>query len=71
LLSLPHRPARGKLKSRPVEAHPTILQPTIRDVFFGEIGTVRFTRDSKQRISGFVLNGDRVRHFQFQKMADY
>jgi CubicO group peptidase (beta-lactamase class C family) len=46
------------------------LRPALRDVFTGDIGTVRFTRDSRQRIFGFVLNAGRIRHFRFQKKVD-
>jgi len=46
------------------------LRPAVRDVFTGDIGTVRFTRDSRQRISGLVLNDGRIRNFRFEKRVD-
>jgi CubicO group peptidase (beta-lactamase class C family) len=46
------------------------LRPAVRDVFTGDIGTLRFKRDSKQRIAGFVLNAGRIRNFRFQKKVD-
>jgi CubicO group peptidase (beta-lactamase class C family) len=46
------------------------LRPAVRDVFTGDIGTVRFTRDSRQRISGLVLNAGRIRNFRFEKKVD-
>jgi CubicO group peptidase (beta-lactamase class C family) len=36
------------------------LRPAVRDVFTGDIGTVRFTRDANQHISGFILNAGRI-----------
>lgn len=46
------------------------LRPAVRDVFTGDIGTVRFTRDAKQHISGFVLNSGRIRQFRFTRKVD-
>jgi len=45
------------------------LKPAVRDVFTGDIGTVRFTRDANQHISGFVLNAGRIQNFRFSKKA--
>jgi CubicO group peptidase (beta-lactamase class C family) len=41
------------------------LRPVMRDVFVGDIGALHFTRSASQQISGFVLNGDRIRNFRF------
>lgn len=60
----------GNLSLTRLKKKPETLRPAVRDVFSGDIGTVRFTRDSRQRISGFVLNGDRIRHFRFEKRVD-
>jgi CubicO group peptidase (beta-lactamase class C family) len=49
---------------------PDALAPRIRDVFSGEIGTIRFTRDSSHRVSGFVLNAGRIRNFRFTRRED-
>lgn len=46
---------------------PDILRPTVRDVFSGDIGTVRFARDAHGVISGFVLNAGRIQNFHFTK----
>jgi hypothetical protein len=43
------------------------LRPAVRDVFSGEIGTVRFVRDASGHISGFVLNAGRIQNFHFTK----
>ena len=46
------------------------LRPTVRDVFAGEIGTVRFARDASGHVSGFVLNAGRIQNFHFTKRAN-
>ena len=46
------------------------LRPAVRDVFTGEVGTVRFVRDANARISGFVLNAGRIQNFHFTKRAN-
>ena len=44
------------------------LRPAVRDVFVGEIGTVRFTRDpANGHVSGFALNTGRIQNFHFGK----
>ena len=60
----------GKLNMARLKNKPALLRPTVRDVFTGDIGTVRFTRDANQRISGFILNAGRIRNFRFKKKAD-
>jgi len=57
----------GKLTLMRLKHKPDTLRPAMRDVFAGEIGTVRFTRDASRRISGFILDGDRVRNLQFTR----
>lgn len=43
------------------------LHAAVHDVFTGDIGTVRFTRDANQHISGFILNAGRIQNFRFTK----
>ena len=44
------------------------LRPTVRDVFSGDIGTVRFTREpGSGHVSGFVLDAGRIQNFHFVK----
>jgi hypothetical protein len=62
--------ADGKLSLSRLKHKPQILLPTVNDVFFGEIGTVRFTRDAQQQISGFVLNAGRIRNFRFDEKTE-
>jgi hypothetical protein len=57
----------GKLTLLRLKNKPDALQPTTRDVFTGQIGTLRFTRDANQKISGFVLDAGRIQGFQFTR----
>jgi CubicO group peptidase (beta-lactamase class C family) len=47
---------------------PDALRPAVRDVFSGEIGTVRFVRGANGHVSGFVLNAGRIQNFHFSKL---
>jgi CubicO group peptidase (beta-lactamase class C family) len=60
----------GNLSLMRLKKKAETLRPAVRDVFTGDIGTVRFTRDSRQRISGLVLNSGRIRNFRFEKRVD-
>jgi CubicO group peptidase (beta-lactamase class C family) len=53
-----------RLKNKPVE-----LTPNVQDVFSSSAGTVRFTRDSKRKINGFLLSSGRILNFRFTKRA--
>ena len=60
----------GKLTLDRLKHKPDTLRPAMRDVFVGDIGTVRFTRDGNQHISGFILDAGRIRNFQFTRKAN-
>ena len=60
----------GKLTLTRLKHTPDPLEPRVLDVFTAEIGTVRFTRDSTHRVSGFVLNSDRIRNFRFTRRTN-
>jgi hypothetical protein len=60
----------GNLTLSRLKNKPETLRPAVRDVFTGEIGTVRFTRDANQHISGFVLNAGRIQNFRFSKKSN-
>jgi hypothetical protein len=53
----------GKLKLAWLKHKPMALDPRTRDAFSGPLGTIRFTRDPKQRISGFTLTNYSVATF--------
>jgi hypothetical protein len=57
----------GNLTLTRLKNKPEKLNSAVRDVFTGEIGTVRFTRDANQHISGFILNAGRIQNFRFSK----
>jgi len=60
-----------KLSLLRLKHHPDALRPAVWDVFSGEIGTVRFTRDPANRqVSGFVLNAGRIQNFHFVKRSN-
>jgi CubicO group peptidase (beta-lactamase class C family) len=61
----------GKLTLLRLKNKPDTLRPATRDVFVGEIGTLRFTRDANHHISGFILDADRIQNFQFTKINGY
>jgi len=59
-----------KLSLMRLKRKPDTLRPAVRDVFTGQIGTVRFTRDpASGHVSGFVLNAGRIQNFHFVKRA--
>jgi CubicO group peptidase (beta-lactamase class C family) len=60
----------GKLSLARLKHKPETLQPMVRDVLTVDTGTVRFTRDANQHISGFVLNSGRIQNFRFSKRAN-
>lgn len=43
---------------------PSEIEPVQPDVFVSSIGTLRFTRNDRRQITGFVVNGFRVRNFR-------
>ncbi len=57
----------GALVLKRLKARPMKLKPALRDVFFGQLGTLRFSRDSQNRVSGVLLNGNRILGFRFRK----
>jgi|SRR5579859_199086 len=56
-----------KLHLTRLKHKPDTLRPTVRDVFAGDIGTVRFTRDASGHVSGFTLNAGRIQNFHFSR----
>jgi CubicO group peptidase (beta-lactamase class C family) len=57
----------GNLSLMRLKHEPDTLRPAVRDVFTGDIGTVRFTRDANHHLSGFILNAGRIRNFRFSR----
>jgi CubicO group peptidase (beta-lactamase class C family) len=48
---------------------PETLRMEGPDLFDSRMGVMRFTRDSPNRVTGFVLNSGRVLNFQFEKIG--
>lgn len=61
----------GKLVLLRKKYPPSSLQATFTDVFGtgSLLGTIRFTRDQQQRVTGFIATGGRVRNFRFVKQS--
>jgi len=60
----------GKLALARLKHKPDTLEPRVRDVFSADMGTIRFTLDSKHRVSGFLLSTGRIRNFRFTRRQD-
>lgn len=56
-----------KLVLRRLKADPEKLMPMTRDLFACSLGAIRFTRNPKGEISGFLLTTGRVRGLRFVK----
>jgi CubicO group peptidase (beta-lactamase class C family) len=59
----------GRLALLRMKNKPDPLRPTVQDVFVGQIGTLRFTRDRNHHVTGFVLDAGRIQGFQFKRQA--
>ena len=57
----------GILVLKRLKSKPEKLQPTLVDYFEGSNGDLHFQRDQSGKISGFVLNSDRIKNFRFRK----
>jgi CubicO group peptidase (beta-lactamase class C family) len=57
----------GRLQLARVKLRPAALDPMFRDTFRSQAGVLQFTRDAAGRVTGFVLQGGRVRHVKFSK----
>lgn len=47
---------------------PSEIRPVQPDVFLSSVGTLRFARNDRGQISGFVINGSRVRNFRVRRL---
>jgi len=57
----------GQLVVRRPKYPPVKVEPLTRDVFAIGPGTMRFTRTSENKISGFLLNTDQTKNLKFSK----
>jgi hypothetical protein len=60
----------GKLTLMRLKHKPDTLRPTMRDYFVGDVGTIHFTRDASQHVSGFILDAGRIQNFRFTKRVN-
>lgn len=60
----------GKLTLLRLKSKPDPLRPTTQDVFTGQLGTLRFTRDPNNKVSGFVLDAGRIQGFRFTRRSE-
>jgi hypothetical protein len=57
----------GKLFLDRLKSAPASLEPAIKDLFTGSQANIRFVRDPRGRVSGFILNRGRILGFRFRK----
>ena len=60
----------GKLTLTRMKYKPAPLEPRVRDAFSSSLGTIRFTYDANQHISGFLLNAARIRNLRFSRRGE-
>jgi CubicO group peptidase (beta-lactamase class C family) len=58
----------GTLRLERLKAQPASLAPLVLDTFTSPLGIVRFVRDGAGRVTGFVLDGGRVRRMKFSRV---
>lgn len=63
----PGSDGKDRLVLHRLKTHPDPLQPVVRDFFTAEMGKIRFTRDSKGVITGFLLTTGRVIDLRFER----
>ncbi len=57
----------GKLVLERLKAGPATLEPAIKDLFTSPAGNIRFTRDARGQVTGFILGNGRVLNFRFRR----
>lgn len=60
----------GQVVLHRLKHYPDALRPAIHDVFVGDIGKIRFTRDAAGHVNGLILDADRISNFKFTKKTD-
>jgi CubicO group peptidase (beta-lactamase class C family) len=60
----------GKLSLVRLKHKPEALHPAMADYFTSDFGTVHFTRDGHQKISGFILDAGRIQNFRFTRREE-
>ena len=57
----------SKLVLHRLKADPDKLMPVTPDLFLASVGSIKFTRDAKGEITGFLLTTGRIRNMRFIK----
>jgi hypothetical protein len=57
----------GRLQLVRTKLRPAAIDPIVKDSFRSPNGVMQFSRDPAGRVSGFLLQGGRVRHLKFWK----
>lgn len=57
----------GGIRLERTKQRPSALRPLIKDSFRVQPGVLQFTRDAAGRVTGFVLQGNRVKNVKFWK----
>ena len=60
----------GKLAVELLKEGAIPMTPVAKDLFLGDMGQVRFVRDGRGKVAGFVLNRGRILHVRFRKTAE-
>ena len=59
----------GSLRLERLKALPAQLGPLVADTFTSPLGIVRFVREGAGRVTGFVLDGGRIRGMKFSRIV--
>lgn len=59
--------ADGKLSLSRLKHKPETLKAKMQDTFLCDTGVLHFKRDAKGKVTGFVLNADRIQNMKFTK----
>ncbi len=57
----------GRLVLERLKASPARLEPAIVDLFTSPVGSIRFVRDGRGKVTGFFLSRGRILNFRFRK----
>jgi hypothetical protein len=57
----------GNLVLKGLKHTPEILEPVAADLFYANMGTIRFERDARKNIAGILLTTGRSRNLRFVK----
>jgi hypothetical protein len=59
----------GQFRLERLKMPPAPLTPLVKDTFASQLGVIRFVRGDRGLVTGFVLDGGRVRRMKFSKVT--